>query len=215
MRRYPSRFVSVVLVDHTRPDAQQELERWVNDGASGVRLPPGARSPGDDPYAIWRAAARLGVAVSCLGYAVDYAAEDFSQLVQSVPRARIVVEHLGVTGATAPTPADAAIRRRVLELARFPNVAMKVPGLGEFARRRLPVQGSFPFEEPIPPYLDDAVAAFGAERLMWGSDFPPVAAREGYGNALRLCQQYPANRSDAEQALIFGGTATRFFPQRR
>ena len=29
--------------------------------------------------------------------------------------------------------------------------------------------------------------AFGVGRMMWGSDFPPAAGREGYGNALRWC----------------------------
>ncbi len=66
VRRFPDRFASVVLVDHTRADAVQELRRWLDDGATGLRLAPGARSPGEDPLAIWREAGRLGVTVSCL-----------------------------------------------------------------------------------------------------------------------------------------------------
>ena len=34
-----------------------------------------------------------------------------------------------------------------------------------------------------------AIEAFDANRLMWGSDFPPSAGREGYGNALQLPMQ--------------------------
>ena len=214
VRRYPDRLASVVLVDHTRVDAADDLARWVDAGASGVRLPPEARSPGDDPFAIWRGASHLGLVVSCLGYASNFASEEFMRLVEAVPETRIVIEHLGVTGAIDQSPESAAARRCIFDLARFPNTAIKVPGLGEFARRAMPVRGSFPFEEPVPPYLDEAFEAFGARRMMWGSDFPPVAAREGYANALRLCQAYFTRRSAEDRARIFGGTASEYFPMR-
>src|SRR3954470_16018086 len=62
-RRYAGRFASVVLVDPEKRDAIETLERLVDDGATGVRLRPTARSSGDDPLAIWRATGRLGLAV--------------------------------------------------------------------------------------------------------------------------------------------------------
>src|SRR5919199_4348638 len=67
VRRYPGRLASVVLVDSRQPDARHTLERLADEGASGVRLNSNARSPGDEPLAIWRAAARLGLSVSCGG----------------------------------------------------------------------------------------------------------------------------------------------------
>src|SRR3979490_1543136 len=71
VQRYPDRLVSVVLVDPRQPDAPTTLERLAEAGAGGVRLPAGARSPGDDPLAIWRAAARLGLPVSSGGSSAD------------------------------------------------------------------------------------------------------------------------------------------------
>src|SRR5438034_4920103 len=56
VRRFPGRFASVVIVATDRPDAAETLERLAGQGASGVRLGPLTRSPGDDPLAIWRAA---------------------------------------------------------------------------------------------------------------------------------------------------------------
>ena len=52
---------------------------------------------------------------------------------------------------------------------------------------------------------------FGSRRLMWGSDFPPVASREGYANALRLCREAFAAESAEVQNDIFGETAARVF----
>src|ERR1700674_2366830 len=95
VQKYPGRFASVVIVDVERADAPTTLARVAEEGASGVRLSPKTRSPGDDPFAIWRAAARLGLAVSCGGAAADFASPKFAALVQAVPDARIVVEHLG------------------------------------------------------------------------------------------------------------------------
>jgi L-fuconolactonase len=48
--------------------------------------------------------------------------------------------------------------------------------------------------------------------MMWGSDYPPVSAREGYGNALRLTMEQLGSRSAEDRALIFGGVALRLFP---
>ena len=90
-------------------------------------------------------------------------------------------------------------------------------GLGEFCRRVVPGGGPVPFAQPEPPLLALALAEFGAERLMWGSDYPPVSAREGYGNALRLPRDRFAaipNVTEADLERIFGGTARSVFPVR-
>jgi L-fuconolactonase len=125
-----------------------------------------------------------------------------------------VLEHLGGGNEPEPDPGALEQRRRVFELARFPNVYIKIHGLGEFCRRRLPVAGSYPFERPIPPLLRMAYQAFGAGRMMWGSDYPPVSAREGYHNSLRLPLDEFASVSADDRALIFGQVALTLFPRR-
>jgi L-fuconolactonase len=75
----------------------------------------------------------------------------------------------------------------------------------------MPVTEPFPFEAPIPPFIEMAYRAFGPERIMWGSDFPPVSHREGYGNALRFALDRFAAKSAEERKLIFGGVARRLF----
>jgi L-fuconolactonase len=83
--------------------------------------------------------------------------------------------------------------------------------LGEFAKRAMPVAEPFPLEQPIPPLLDLAYAAFGPNRMLWGSDFPPVSGREGYRNALRLPMDHLAAKSRHDRDRIFGGTAKTLF----
>src|SRR5438128_2253242 len=53
MRRYPGRFLNIVQVDWTRPDAIGKLEALVAKGnVSGLRINSAGRSPGADPCAI-------------------------------------------------------------------------------------------------------------------------------------------------------------------
>ena len=216
VRRYPGRFASVVVIDTAAPDAPQTLERLAGEGASGVRFSATTRSAGDDPLLLWRTADRLGLPVSCAGSAATFGTPDFAELIAALPGLPIVLEHLGSLNQPTEEENDAA-RARVFALARFPNVLIKVPGLGEFCRRAVPVVGDFPFVRPIPDYLTRAYRAFGPARMMWGSDYPPVSRREGYENALRLPLAELARIpgcGDAELAQIFGDTARATFPLR-
>jgi L-fuconolactonase len=211
VRRYPGRFANVVLVDTDRPDAPQQLEQLAERGASGVRLRPTTRSPGDDPLAIWRTADQLGLTVSCGGDGAGFASAEFAETIQALPALRVVIEHLGSVSRRDLDDVQQARRRAVFGLARFPNTCIKVTGLGEFSERAMPVPGGFPFVQPIPPLLEEAYAAFGPSRMMWGSDFPPVAGREGYRLALNLTRDQFAAKSEADREQIFGQTALAVF----
>jgi L-fuconolactonase len=211
VRRYAHRFISLVLVDSNSADALEELERLAERGARGVRLRPETRSPGDDPLAIWRRAAELSLPVSCCGTSATFAADEFAQLVQSFPNLPIILEHLGSLNHPDGKPPPYELRRKVFSLARFSNVYIKVHGLGEFCTRTMPVAAPFPFEMPIPPMLEMAYEAFGPQRMMWGSDYPPVSGREGYRNALQLTMDQLRTKSEEDRRLIFGEVALDVF----
>jgi L-fuconolactonase len=211
VRKHPDRLRSVVIVDTDRPDAPDVLERLVSEGATGIRLRPSVRSPGDDPLAIWKKAAALGISVSSGGTREEFADDAFAEVFEACPTLPIVIEHLGsltwedfAGGAMTPRP-------KMFDLARFPNAYVKICGLGEFAQRAMPVREPFPFVEPIPPLLELAYQAFGPSRIMWGSDYPPVSRREGYSNALRLTMAQLRDKSDNERALMFGDVAAKVF----
>ena len=209
MRQYPGRFSVVTCVDTDQSDAPDKLEEWTKQGAEGIRLRPITRSPGSDPLAIWRKASDLGVPVSCVGTLSQYADPEFEGIIKELPGLKIIIEHLAGVGGmfgeqVAGPPYDAY--RRVLELSRYPNTYMKVPGLGEISKRAMPVRTPFPFED-APPLIEMAIEAFGGDRLMWGSDFPPSAGREGYANTLKLPRENVTFPSQEAKDMIFGGTA--------
>ena len=208
MRRFPGRFSVVTIVDTDRPEAPDQLEEWVRQGAEGVRLAPTVRSPGSDPLAIWRKAADLGIVVSSLGSAEEFASPEFESIIKEFPGLSIIIEHLGGAGGDRTPPHNTY--RKVLSLSQYSNTFMKIPGLGEICSRPMPFIQPMPFSD-IPPFIEMAVEAFGAKRLMWGSDFPPVAAREGYRNALRFTMEQVKFASEEDKEWVFGKTAATLF----
>jgi L-fuconolactonase len=90
--------------------------------------------------------------------------------------------------------------QKLLALAQHPNVYVKVSNVRSWAGGSYP----YPASEPL---LKAVTAAFGAGRLMWGSDWPHVRTGEGYVRCLDLVRRGLPWLSDAERAQILGGTA--------
>ena len=65
--------------------------------------------------------------------------------------------------------------------------------------------------ESLKPYVDVLVEAFGADRLMWGSDWPVVNLAGSYAAWRGAAEALLASRSDDERAAIFGQTASVFY----
>jgi L-fuconolactonase len=208
VRRFPARFCALVGVDTDSPDAPELLAHWVGEGAVGVRLGPAVRSPGSDPLLIWRRAAELGIPVSAFGSPDEFTSRRFEEVLTELPNLPIIIEHLGRIGRDEAPPYPTF--RKILALARYPNAYVKVHGLGEICPRPMPFPQPMRFES-VPPYMEMAYDAFGADRMMWGSDFPPVAGREGYRNALRWTMEHIPVRNDADREWIFGRTALSLF----
>ncbi|MFC2004023.1 amidohydrolase family protein [Chloroflexota bacterium] len=220
VRSYPGRFAAVVMVDTKLSDAPDTLEKWANDGAVGVRLKPDCRSAGPDPLAIWRKASELGLVVSCTGRLDKFAADDFRRLVEELPNLKIVMEHLGGAGPQPPIDLEKLERvgdagfepqidynlfEKVLALAKYPNIYIKLPGFGELLIKPMPSR-SVPFSEP-PRVVRMAYEAFGRERMMWGSNFPPCSQAEGYTNTLRIPMEKTPFFSEEDKEWIFGKAA--------
>lgn len=208
MRRFPGRFSVIAIIDTDGPDAGEVLQEWVRQGCEGLRLWPSARSSGRDPLAIWRRAAQLGIAISCGGSLAEFASAEFESRFREFPNMPIIIEHLG--GGGTDRSEGWTEYKKVLRLARYPNAYMKVPGFGELCPRPMPMVHPNPFPQ-VPPLVEMALEAFGANRLMWGSDFPPVANREGYRNALKFPMEYIKFKSQEDKQWLFGETAVKLF----
>lgn len=199
LQRHPGRLAAAMIVE--AQDDGTAVRRWADAGLGGIRLRVDARSTGSDALAQWRAAADLGLVVSAPCSPGALLGEAFGEVVDTFPDLQIVIEHLGGVGHDAGAPYDEF--RAALDLVGpRQNLSMKLPGFGEFCHVPLPF-------DPVPALPRMALDAFGPERLMWGSDFPPVSSREGYDSSLRVPLEYFADLSEADRAWVFGGAARR------
>lgn len=139
------------------------------------------------------------------------------------PSLRIVVDHLGnpvlgepAAGNPAPgAPAGegaappASWTEAVRAAADHERIYCKLSGLAEAAGRN----GREPprTEPPYRPILDAAFAAFGADRLLFGSNWPVSEKFLPLDGVVGLVATYLAGKTPAEAAAIRSGTAARAY----
>ncbi len=196
MEAHPGRFAAAMIVPDD--DDGSAVRRWAGEGIVGIRLHADFRGRGADSLAHWRAAADLDLVVSVFSRPDILQSAEFREVIRLFPNLSLVVEHLG--GASPETDLDEF--KAITDLAQYDNVTIKLPGFGEFCH--LPC----PFED-VPPLAELTLEAFGPQRTMWGSDWPPVSTREGFDSSLTFPLAYLSGLSKDERAWVFGRTAQR------
>jgi predicted TIM-barrel fold metal-dependent hydrolase len=104
-------------------------------------------------------AAELGMVVSCMGLPRDYVSAAFSDMVEAAPDVPFMIEHLGYVKHDDPSSHKAF--EELLGLARYSNVFMKVPGLGELMSRPMPLT----HPPSLRPFQGASVHRHGVRRL--------------------------------------------------
>ena len=207
-RRHADRLRFVATVDPTRPDWADAVTHASGEGACGLRCRAGWRSPGDDPFAYWRLLEAQRLVVSMVGPVASFTDGSVSAIAAECPTLPLVLEHLGGLARPDAGDRDAALPP-LFALADIATVSLKLPGLGQLAPRLPSIDGQdIPLDlTGVSDLLIAVLDRFGAGRLMWGSDFPPVSAREGYGNALIWTRDLVARHRPEAVAPVFGGNA--------
>lgn len=89
-------------------------------------------------------------------------------------------------------------------LAKDTNAFCKLSGLVTEAKSDWSV-------EALKPYTDHILDVFGAERVMWGSDWPVVRLRCEYDDWYQLAQQLTFELTSSEREQVFSDTAANFY----
>jgi L-fuconolactonase len=84
-------------------------------------------------------------------------------------------------------------------------VVVKVSGLGTAAR-----SPSWSHKD-TKPYIDFALDTFGAERCMFGSDWPVCTLAGDYTKVWAETNKAVESRTQHERDALFGGTAQRVY----
>ena len=146
---------------------------------------------------------------------------DLTDLLHAFPDTSVILNHsggiLGVPPHDGKRDAIFAIwRKHIRELAQFPNLTVKTGGLGmlrcgwDFHVRDLP-----PSSEELAatwrPYIETCIEAFGPNRCMMESNFPPDKQTCGYGVFWNAMKRITQRHSAVEKAAIYHDTAARVY----
>ncbi len=124
-------------------------------------------------------------------------------LARELPELPMVIDHL----------AKPRIKEQVTEdwidnlkaAAEFPNIFCKLSGMI--------TEADWENWKPadLKPYVEPALEAFGPERCMYGSDWPVCELAGTYRQVHSALVEVLGPLSESENAVIFGGTATKFY----
>lgn len=208
--RYPGRFKAVGLIDAQAPDRIQQLQAFSKAGGSGIRINLRKEKEWGPENELFKVCGNLGLIVSVIGHAENFASDRFKQLLDNCPGTHFALEHLVRSPGSDVTEAPFGAYPQALECAKWGNTSVKVPGQGEIFRKpgRLPV--GYPWGDAVAPHYAMAKAAFGVERMTWGSNFPPCAAKEGYTNALNGVRNMPLFQGEGLE-LVMGKNAAKLW----
>jgi predicted TIM-barrel fold metal-dependent hydrolase len=125
-----------------------------------------------------------------------------AELAAACPDVTFVLQHAGMLEDLSE---DGRARWRVAmtRLASCPNVVAKISGFGTFQHRL--------DRELIVWISTETVTMFGAERCLWGSNFPIEKLWTGYAALIEAHRTAAGGLSAAEQNAIFNETAARVY----
>ena len=204
---YPDRFALVRPVDPNDPAVEESIAEWKRlDGTVAIRIMLSNESPNDPDHpgtnTIVAAAARHGfpLNLACRGRLPMVA-----KLAERHENTRIVVDHLGLQQPSVPPapPEPFAELPMLLNLAQYPNVAVKVSGACTLSHE------PFPYDDIWDP-LAQVFDAFGFDRCMWGTDWTRTNNVLTYEQGTEPFRR-TSRLSDAEREALMSGTLQEIY----
>jgi L-fuconolactonase len=206
VRAHPDRFAGVYSIDAMAPDAVSRIEHWQGQGLAGFRLfTTGTTMPGqadwlghERSHPAWAHAEEHGIPV-CLQMTIQ-GLPALRSLLERFPKVRVLLDHCARPDLSDGRPYR--VSRDLFDLAAYPGAHLKLTHRALAAS----AQGRSTTAE----FLADLVAAYGAHRIAWGSNFPAAEGTPAgiLAEAREAVSVLPAH----DQEMIFGGTAAAFYP---
>jgi predicted TIM-barrel fold metal-dependent hydrolase len=204
---HPGRFALIKPVDPNDPAVAETIADWASTkGAVAIRImmrgdvSPNAADPGINR--VLAAAARHGLPVNLLCWG---RLEQAKALAARHPETRLVIDHLGLQQPFEPPvpAAPFADLPKLLELAAYDNVAVKISGACTLSHE------AFPYNDLWDP-LGRIFDAFGFDRCMWGTDWTRAVAlltyRQGV-EAFRVTDRL----SGSDRTKLMGATLQQIY----
>jgi len=146
---------------------------------------------------------------------------EVADLAAAFPNTPIILDHVGgplgyASYASRHDEVFATWKKSMAELARRPNVSVKVGGLGmamgwfDFYQRPSPPSSQM-LADAFKPWVETCIDLFGADRCMFESNFPVDKISGPYAIYWNAFKRLAAGASAADKAALFRDTARRFY----
>jgi predicted TIM-barrel fold metal-dependent hydrolase len=199
--RHSAGFDADPVIGNSRPDLQPRLYTRPDLRAGLARL------------------SALGLSFDAWLYHPQLA--DVVDLARAFPATPIVMGHVGGFLGYGPYGGRrdeefAAWRRAMTELAKCPNVVVKLGGMvNRGAAYDFHAAATAPSSETMAglwrPFVETCIELFGARRCMFESNFPVDKMAVGYRTLWNAFKRLASGASPDEKRALFAGTATRFY----
>ncbi|HUB15341.1 MAG TPA: amidohydrolase family protein [Acetobacteraceae bacterium] len=146
---------------------------------------------------------------------------DALDMMRAFPGTTFILNHVGGVLGVGPynnrrEEVLAEWRKNIIDIGKCPNVYCKLGGLGmvsvgfDFHERDLP-----PSSEDLAaawrPYIEHCIAAFGVDRCMFESNFPPDKQSCGYTELWNAFKHITSGASATEKKALYSGTAAKVY----
>lgn len=206
LRQFPGVFSGVAQVDLQSTNLAAELRRLRSLGIRGVRIAPPNRGNVawlDDPgmQMLWNCAAAERLAICPLIDPDDLPA--VFRMCRGFPQTSVVIDHIAGIGSDGQFREDDV--QALCELAGLRQAYVKISAFYYLGERRSPYLD-------LVPIIRRLFDAFGAQRLMWGSDSPfQVLAPHNYRASWELVCDRLGFMSEQDQSWLLYQTAESVF----
>ena len=160
--------------------------------------------------------------LSCDIYVLEPQLPELIDLVREFPGPQVILNHTGSPLGIGPYAGTHAQRfpiwrDNLRELARSPNVAVKLGGLGcpyvglpSSARERVPAR-SEDLAKDWRPYIESCIEIFGVERCMFGGNYPVEGVSANYPTIWNAFKRVVSGASREDKRALFHDTAARVY----
>ncbi len=203
---HPDRFTGVFSIDVNAPDAVEKMKHWTGKGLTGMRIfTAGSTQPVQQTFfaepssfPMWEHAEKTGLSV-CMQMQIK-GFDLLRSVLDRFPKVRVILDHFArAEAAEGPPYASAA---PLFALAKYPNVYLKLT--------HRPIEAATSGKATPETFLGKAVSEFGANRILWGSNFP--AAPQTLPELIALARNALSFLSASDQDWIFWKTAQTLYP---
>ncbi|KAM3353717.1 hypothetical protein ACQJBY_024713 [Aegilops geniculata] len=213
LKKYPSKFIGCCLANPADDGSGiKQLEHLiVQEKYRAVRFnpnlwPSGQKMTNEVGRSLFAKAGELGAPVGIMVMkGISSYIQEIEELCTDYPATTVIFDHMAFCKPPTNDDEEKAFSS-FLNLSRFPQVFVKYSALFRITRE------AYPYEDTS-QLLSRVISSYGANRIMWGSDFPYVVPECGYKGAKEAISHVAGKAavSSSDLEWILGKTVSQLF----